>query len=99
MNADGSGQRQMTFDETRNSWFPHVSPDGEQVVFITYNVGDVEPGDHPANKNVEIRIMPAAGGEPRTLIQLFGGQGSFNVHSWAPDSKRFAFVSYKLANQ
>ena len=96
MKTDGSEQTQMTFDETRNSWFPHVSPDGEQVVFITYYKGDLEPGEHLANKNVELRLMPAAAGEAVTLVKLFGGQGTINVNSWAPDSKRFAFVSYRL---
>ena len=85
-----------TFDETRNSWFPHISPDGKQIVFITYTKGDLEPGQHLANKNVELRLMPAEGGEPKTLVKLFGGQGTINVNSWAPDSKRFAFVSYRL---
>jgi len=96
MKADGSEQTQMTFDETRNSWFPHVSPDGKQVVFITYKKGDLLPNQHLANKNVELRLMPVAGGEPKTIIELFGGQGTINVNSWAPDSKRFAFVSYKV---
>ena len=94
MKADGSEQTQMTFDETRNSWFPHISPDGKQIVFITYTKGDLEPGQHLANKNVELRLMPAEGGEPKTLVKLFGGLGTIN--SWAPDSKRFAFVSYRL---
>ena len=97
MKADGSEQTQMTFDETRNAWFPHVSPDGKQVVFITYYKGDLEPGQHLANKNVELRVMPAEGGESRLLVKLFGGQGTINVNSWAPDSRRFAFVSYRLA--
>lgn len=96
MKADGSEQTQMTFDETRNSWFPHISPDGQQVLFITYTKGDLEPGQHLANKNVELRLMPADGGEPRTLVKLFGGQGTINVNSWAPDSRRLAFVSYRL---
>jgi Tol biopolymer transport system component len=96
MNADGSEQTQMTFDETRNSWFPHVSPDGKQVIFITYTKGDLQPGEHLANKNVELRLMPAAGGEPKTLIKLFGGQGTINVNSWSPDSKKIAFVSYQF---
>ena len=96
MKADGSEQTQMTFDETRNAWFPDVSPDGQQVVFITYYKGDLEPGQHLANKNVELRIMPATGGESRLLVKLFGGQGTINVNSWAPDSRRFAFVSYRL---
>lgn len=96
MRADGSGQTQITFDPDRNSWFPHVSPDGKQVVFIAYKKGDVDPGDHPANKQVEIRLMSAQGGEARTLFSLFGGQGTLNVNSWSPDSRRFAFVSYRL---
>ncbi|GHT34135.1 hypothetical protein AGMMS49574_21070 [Bacteroidia bacterium] len=96
MKADGSEQTQMTFDETRNSWFPHISPDGKNVIFITYTKGDVEPGQHLGNKNVELRLMPAAGGEAKTLVKLFGGQGTINVNSWAPDSKRLAYVSYKL---
>ncbi len=96
MRTDGSEQTQMTFDETRNSWFPHVSPDGKWVLFITYHKGDLEPRQHLANKNVELRIMPAEGGEPRTLVELFGGQGTINTNSWAPDSRRAAFVSYRL---
>lgn len=94
MKADGSEQMQITFDQN-NSWFPHVSPDGKMIVYITYKKGDVAPGDHPANKNVEIRIMPV-GGEYKTLIKLFGGQGTLNVNSWSPDSTKIAFVSYKL---
>jgi len=98
MKADGSEQTQMTFDETRNSWFPHVSPDGKSIIFISYTKGDLKPNEHLPNKNVELRIMPAGGGEPKTLVKLFGGQGTINVNSWAPDSKRLAFVSYKLDN-
>lgn len=95
MNTDGSEQTQMTFDES-NNWFPHVSPDGESVAYITYQKGDVAPNDHPANKNVEIRLMASKGGEYRTLVKLFGGQGTINVNSWSPDNRQLAFVSYKL---
>ncbi|MDR1645682.1 MAG: transporter [Tannerellaceae bacterium] len=98
MRADGSEQVQMTFDENRNAWFPHPSPDGKSVVYISYAKGDVAPGDHPANKNVELAIIPSEGGQPKVVARLFGGQGTINVNSWAPDSKRFAFVSYRLAN-
>jgi Tol biopolymer transport system component len=94
MNADGTEQTQMTFDLDRNSWFPHVSPDGEKVVYIAYKAGDVAPGDHPPGKNVELRLMSSNGGEAKTPVKLFGGQGTINVNSWAPDSKQFAFVSY-----
>jgi Tol biopolymer transport system component len=96
MKADGSEQTQLTFDDTRNAWFPHISPDGKQVVYIAYYKGDLKPNEHLANKNVELRIMPAGGGETRTLAKLFGGQGTINVNSWSPDSKKIAFVSYRL---
>ena len=96
MKADGSEQTQMTFDES-NNWFPHISPDGKKVVYITYQKGDVAPGAHPPNKNVELRLMSAKGGASKTLVKLFGGQGTINVNSWSPDSKEFAFVSYELA--
>jgi Tol biopolymer transport system component len=96
MKADGSEQTQMTFDGDNNAWFPHVSPDGRQVIFITYRKGDLAPDQHLPNKNVELRLMPAAGGTPKTLVKLFGGQGTINVNSWSPDSKRLAFVSYRI---
>jgi len=98
MRADGTEQTQMTFHEDLNSWFPHVSPDGKQVVYICYHSNDVAPGDHPANKNVELRLMPANGGESRQLTKLFGGQGTLNVNSWSPDSHRLAFVSYRISS-
>lgn len=96
MKADGSEQTQMTYDES-NSWFAHPSPDGKTIAYITYRKGDVEPGDHPANKEVEIRLMSFDGGDQRTLVQLFGGQGTLNVNSWSPCGKKLAFVSYRLA--
>lgn len=96
MKTDGSEQTQITFDEDRNSWFPHLSPDGKNVVYIAYRKGDLEPHEHLRYKHVEIRMVPATGDEPQTLIKLFGGQGTFNVNSWAPDSKRFAFVSFSI---
>ncbi len=96
MNADGSEQVRMTHD-ARNNWFPHVSPDGKRVVYISYG-GEVKPGDHPANKDVKLSIMDADGGNVRILQSLFGGQGTINVNSWAPDSKRIAYVRYERLN-
>lgn len=95
MKTDGTEQEQVTTDEY-NDWFAHPSPDGKWIVFVSYNVADVAPGDHPANKNVKLRLMPIGGGEIKILTELFGGQGTINVPSWSPDSKSFAFVSYKL---
>ncbi len=96
MKADGSQQTQMTFDEGWNTWFPHISPDGKLVSMVCYKKGDLEPGEHLPHKHVELRVMNADGSDLRTVARLFGGQGTINVNSWSPDSKRFAFVSYRL---
>ena len=96
MKKDGSEQTQMTFDEKYNAWFAHVSPNGKLVVYIAYHKGDLKPDEHLPNKNVVLRLMPAEGGESKTIVELFGGQGTINVNSWSPDSKQFAFVSYKI---
>ena len=99
MKADGSEQTQMTFDAHLNTWFPHISPDRMKVVMLAYHERDVRPGEHVPNKNVEIRLMTGSDktgwSEPRTILKLFGGQGTINVNSWAPDSKRFAYVRYE----
>jgi len=95
MRADGSEQEQVTFENGTRDWFPHPSPDGKWIVFLSFGT-DVAVGDHPANKNVELRLMPASGGAPQTIAKLFGGQGTINVPSWSPDGKQFAFVSYRV---
>ena len=52
---------------------------------------------HPADKDVVLRIMPLGGRHATNPGDaLFGGQGTINVPSWAPDSKSVAFVSYRM---
>jgi TolB protein len=92
MRPDGSQQEQVTSGPD-NDWFPHPSPDGKWLVFLSY---EPEVKGHPANKDVQLRIMPLGGGEIQTLAKLFGGQGTINVPSWSSDSKQLAFVSYRL---
>ena len=94
MKSDGTEQTQMTDEKERNCWFPHVSPDGRLVAYIAYRKGDLKPGEHLAGKHVELRVMPAEGGEARTVAKLYGGQGTINVNSWSPDSCKIAFVSF-----
>ena len=96
MKADGSEQIQMTFDENWNTWFPHISPDRKLVTMVCYKKGDVQPGEHVPHKFVELRMMNADGSNVQTLVKLFGGQGTINVNSWSPDSKKFAFVTYRI---
>jgi Tol biopolymer transport system component len=52
------------------------------------------PADkHPFYERVYIRMMPVNGGEVKVISYLYGGQGTINVPSWSPDSKKIAFVS------
>jgi TolB protein len=92
MRTDGTGQEQVT-DDQFNNWFPHPSPDGKWLVFLSYDP-DVE--GHPENKDVTLRIMPLGGGKIEVVAKFFGGQGTINVPSWSPDSRRLAFVSYQF---
>jgi TolB protein len=95
MRADGSEQEQVTSDEY-NNWFPHPSPDGQRIVFLSYEK-DVK--GHPENKDVMLRVMTLTDKRVTILARLFGGQGTINVPSWSPDSRRLAFVSYLLLPQ
>jgi Tol biopolymer transport system component len=91
MKPDGTNQEQVTNDEY-NNWFPHISPDGKWIVFLSF-LKDVNPNDHPFYKHVYIRLMPFNEVKPRVIAYVYGGQGTINVPSWSPDSKRIAFVS------
>ncbi|MBW6536575.1 MAG: biopolymer transporter TolR [Mariniphaga sp.] len=92
MKPDGSEQEQVTNDEFQN-WFAHPSPDGKWLIMISY-LPEVPAGSHPHNQRVMLRLMPATGGEIKTVAFLYGGQGTINVPSWSPDSKNVAFMSY-----
>jgi WD40 repeat protein len=92
MRPDGSGQEQVTSDDY-NNWFPHVSPDGQRMVFLTY---DKDVSGHPENKDVLLRVMTLDDRRVALLAKLLGGQGTLDVPSWSPDSRRLAFVSYQL---
>ncbi len=92
MKPDGSDKEQITFDEYHN-WFPHISPDGKWMVFISFPI-DIDPNAHPSYKLVMLRLMPlTSAGAPKVIAYLYGGQGTLNAPSWSPDSKYIAFVS------
>lgn len=94
---DAKAER-VTSDELED-WFPHPSPNGRWLVFLSFPKGTM---GHPANQNVVLRRMRLPGAKPgrariREIVRLFGGQGTINVGSWSPDSRRFAYVSYSFA--
>jgi len=102
MPADGAGPddakaERVTQDELED-WFPHPSPDGKWLAFLSFPKGTK---GHDAETDIQLRMMPLPGAklktaEIRVLANIFGGQGTINVNSWSPDSKKFAFVSYEL---
>ena len=93
MRPDGSDPEMVTSDARYADWFPHPSPDGKWLVWVSF---DASVEGHPPHKDVVLRVMALDNvhASPRELFGLFGGQGTINVPSWAPDSTRFAFVSY-----
>jgi Tol biopolymer transport system component len=94
MHTDGSNQEQLTFDENSN-WFAHPSPDGKWIVYIAYTSDEKQ--QHLFGKQVKLRLMDLATKSISDLTPVFyGGQGTINVPSWSPDSKKIAFVSYSV---
>jgi len=107
--VDGAGtndsKAERVTGDAGEDWFPHPSPDGKRLVFLTFPAGTK---GHDFKTAVQLRIIPLPSSDapaqvPKdeddavpVLTQFFGGQGSINVNSWSPDSKKFAFVSYEL---
>ena len=92
--VSGGTAEPMTSDD-RVNWFPHPSPDSASVLYLSY-----EPGTegHPRDRHVELRLLDLEQRSVRTLLPLFGGQGTINVPCWSPDGRRFAFVRYEPAS-
>lgn len=102
MPPDGAGAKdaraeQVTSDEPED-WFPHVSPDGKRVVFLSFPPGT--EGHNDRMPSILLRLIETPGerataGKIEVLDRIYGGQGTINVNSWSPDSSRFACVRYE----
>ena len=92
MHTDGSNQEQMTTDPEFGDWFPHPSPDGKWLVFLSY---DKSVSGHPPEKEISLRLMNLENREITEIARFFGGQGTINVPSWSPDSQSLAYVRYR----
>jgi TolB protein len=73
-------------------WFPHLSPDGSLATYVRFPAGTQ---GHPADLPVDVVLVSTGDWTaPLHTWPVFGGQGTLNVNSWSPDSKRFAYVAY-----
>jgi Tol biopolymer transport system component len=78
MDADGSHQVQLTFDDAWKDQVPDWSPDGSK---IAYAAGD--PGD--------ILVMNADGSNQHTIV---GGPTDDFGSAWSPDGGQIAFIRF-----
>ncbi|WP_369201798.1 TolB family protein [Streptomyces sp. PU-14G] len=91
--AAGGPLRRLVASETVD-WFPHLSPDGRHATYLAFPPGTL---GHPEDLDVHVHLVATDNwAQPLHSYPLFGGQGTLNVNSWAPDSRRFAMVSYPL---
>jgi TolB protein len=99
--ANGAGPNDQNavrvVNDELEDWFPHISPDGKKIVYIGYPAS--APTHDPRNVAIKIKLVAInqgrIGSGGKTLIEAIGGQGTMNVNSWAPDSMRFAYVTYE----
>jgi TolB protein len=92
----GGPLEQLVVSDTVD-WFPHLSPSGEYASYISFPTGTL---GHPADLDVEVRLVRTTNWSTvLARFPLFGGQGTINVNSWSPDSRRFAFVAYPIEKQ
>jgi hypothetical protein len=93
---DGSEPEALTSDEYSN-WFPHPSPDGLRLAFLSYPKGTRGPKAGVADYgDVFLRVMTLADRKVTTIAKINGGRGTLDLPSWSPDSRRLAFISYLL---
>jgi Tol biopolymer transport system component len=76
--ADGSAPHQLATKATS----PVVSPDGTQVAYATT----------PANGQPDLKVVPAAGGTPRTVVKSIAAGGG-GATAWSPDGTHMLTVA------
>jgi Tol biopolymer transport system component len=101
MPATGAGPNDSRAEQVTNDgyedWFPHCSPDGKNLLFLSFPHGTAT---HDGHMQVQLRMIPLPGAHVtfppiHIMNRLYGGQGTINVNSWSPDSTKFAFVAYE----
>ncbi|HLH17611.1 MAG TPA: hypothetical protein VKX45_10340 [Bryobacteraceae bacterium] len=106
MPAEGAGAgdrnaERITSDDWED-WFPHLSPDGKWLLVFSFPHGTANHNGKMDGVILRLARVPGKkAATPRfsTLARFFGGQGTINVNSWSPDSKKFAYVVYEPINK
>jgi len=99
--ASGAGSddksARMVVDDGLEDWFPHISPDGKNMVYVGYPAGTAT--HDPRTVRIAVTLVTISRGNvaasQKVLVNAIGGQGTMNVNSWSPDSTRFAYVTYE----
>jgi TolB protein len=78
INADGTGFRLLTTDDTRQHYYPSLSPDGKSVVYAAFRQANI----------YEIYEMNLATGN---AVQLTNKLGNLNAPEISPDGKSIIF--------
>lgn len=87
INADGTGFRRLTVDNTKQHYYPSVSPDGQSVVYAAFR----EPNIY------EIYEVNIATGQ---IVQLTDRLGNLNSPEISPDGSTIVFkLSTSKANE
>lgn len=80
INADGTGQVQLTYGE-RGESSPRWSPDGRHIAFLARRGDDT---------HTQLYVLDAAGGEARRVMDHPTAPGDL---TWAPDSRLIFFTA------
>ena len=98
--AAGAGpndeKAEQVTDDGPTDWFPHPSPDGKWLLFLSHPKAG---RGTPDREEVVLRLVPLPGdnlerGPIQELARFIGGQGTINAPCWSPDGKSFAYVRY-----
>lgn len=89
--ADGSQADQFTPDDFNNT-SPHISPDGQYLLFLSYSR---EYGRLTDGTPVQLRVMNLKDDSIKTIVTFVGGPESLGDQPWSPDQKRIVYVSYQ----
>jgi TolB protein len=97
--GEGDGRAERVTNDALEDWFPHPSPDGKSLLFLSFPAGP--KGHNDRGLRVQLRLIPLPDETiravvPQVVTEITGGQGTINVNSWAPDSRRFAYVTYEV---